>query len=202
MALQSGTGRQAGSYGDDDSSGRFGFEDFWRGLELAEIADDLGAGPGLGADELPAEDAVAVDDVGFGDLGGAVEGVDACVGVADGAEVDVVLLEEAAVDVVVLVHADADDGEVGHLVLEGEEAGELFDAGGAPGCPQIEDDDLAAKLGEVEALDAVGDGEGRSDAAEAVRVAAAITTDAEGRYCYQDCCCEMSSPHACLLPFL
>lgn len=170
-------------------------------LQLAEIVDDLGAGPDLGADELAAEDAVAIEDVGFGDLGGSVESVDAGVGVADGTEIDVVLLEEAAVDAVVLIHADADDGEVGHLVLEGEEAGELFDAGRAPSGPEIEDDDLAAELGEVEALDAVGDGEVRGGPAEAVGVAAAVAAAAEGCHRCQDCCCEMS-PHGCLLPFL
>ena len=44
-----------------------------RALEVAEVVEDLGAGPVLGADELAAEDALAIDDVGLGDLGGAVE---------------------------------------------------------------------------------------------------------------------------------
>ena len=54
------------------------------GLEFAEVVDDLGAGPVLGGDEFSAEDALAVDDVGFGDLDGAIEMVDALGGVADG----------------------------------------------------------------------------------------------------------------------
>ncbi len=128
-------------------------------LEVFEVVDDLGAGPVLGVDELAAEVAVPVDDVGFGDLGGAVEGVDAAFAVADGEEVDVVAGEELAVEGIILVEADADDVELGHLVLEGEEAGEFFDAGGAPGGPKVEEDDVAAELAEVEGVDAVRDGE-------------------------------------------
>ncbi len=149
------------------------------GLEVFEVVEDLGAGPVLGADELAAKDAGAVDDVGFGDLGGAVEGVDALIAVADGDEVDVVAGEELAVKSVVLVDADADDGELGHLFLELEEAGELFDAGGAPGGPEVEDDDAAAEAGEVEGLDAVGDFEEGGGGAEAVGVIAAIAAGGE-----------------------
>lgn len=87
------------------------------GLEALEVVGDLGAGPDLGSDELAAEDAIAIDDVGFGDLDGAVEGVDALVAVANGEEIDVVLEEEAAVDGVVLIGADADHGELRELLL-------------------------------------------------------------------------------------
>ena len=73
-----------------------------------------------------------------------------------------VLGEEAPVDVVVLVHADGDDGEVGHLALQGEQAGQLFDAGRAPGGPEVEHDDLAAELAEVDGLCAVGHDELRA----------------------------------------
>ncbi len=95
----------------------------WGGLEFAEVVDDLGAGPVLGGDEFSAEDALAVDDVGLGDLDGSVEMIDALGGVADGEEVDVILLEEVLVDVGVLVHADGDDGNLGKDLLHGEEAG-------------------------------------------------------------------------------
>ena len=148
-------------------------------LEVFEVVEDFGAGPVLGADEFAAEDAGAVDDVSFGDLGGAVEGVDALIAVADGDEVDVVAGEELAVEVVVLVDADADDGELGHLFLEFEEAGEFFDAGGAPGGPEVEDDDAAAEAGEIEGLDAVGDFEEGGGGAEAVGVVAAVAAGGE-----------------------
>lgn len=143
-------------------------------LETAEVVHDLGAGPHLGGDELAAEDAIAVDDVRFRDLDGAVERIDALIAVADGDEIDMVLGEEAAVDGVILVGADADDGKLRHAVLEFEQAGQLFDAGGAPGGPEIEHDDPASKAGEIEGLDAIADGEGRRDPAETVGVISAI----------------------------
>ena len=45
--------------------------------------------------------------------------------------------EEVLVGGGVLVRGDGDDVEVGHLPLESEEAGELFDAGGAVGGPEV-----------------------------------------------------------------
>ena len=126
---------------------------------MVEVVDDLGAGPVLGAYEFAADDALAVDDVGLGDLGGAVHGVDAGGGVADGEEIDLVLDEEALVDVGVFVLRDGDDGDLGKLALHGEEAGEFLDAGGAPGGPEVEDDDVPAVAAEVGGLNAVGDDE-------------------------------------------
>ena len=67
--------------------------------EPGEVLGDLWAGPVLGADEFAAEHAIAVDDVGFGDLDGAVELVDALVGIAHGGDGDVVGNEKFAVNV-------------------------------------------------------------------------------------------------------
>jgi len=88
-------------------------------LELGEVGDDLGAGPVLGAYELAAENALAVDDIGFRDLDGAVQGVDLGVGVADSGEVDGVFEQEGAIDFVVLIHADSDNLYVRELLLHG-----------------------------------------------------------------------------------
>lgn len=137
-----------GAVAEDDVDG--GHRADFSKLEFGEVIGDLGAGPVLGSDELAAEDAVSVDDVGFGDLDGAVEGIDAAIGIADGDEVYVMLDEESVVDLVVLVGGDGDDGELGVALFEGEQAGELFDAGSAPGGPEVEDDDVAAVLGEVD----------------------------------------------------
>jgi len=147
--------------------------------ETFEVVHDLGAGPDLSADELSPQDAIAVDDVGLRNLDGAVERVDALIAVADGDEIDVMLDEEAAVDVVILIGADADDGELWHGALQGEEAGQLLDAGSAVGGPKIEDDDTSVKAGEVESLDAVADGEEGSGAAEVIGVISAIATCGE-----------------------
>jgi len=143
-------------------------------LHLGEVVHDVRVGPVLRADELTAEGALAVDDVGFGNLDGAVEGVDALVGVADGDEVDVVFDEELVVDVGILVHADGDDFEVGHLLVESEQAGELFDAGRAPGGPEIEHDDVAAEFGEIDGVGAVGDGELGRGLVDVVGMGAAV----------------------------
>ncbi len=143
-------------------------------LKFGEEIDDLGAGPILCADELAADVAVSVDDVGFGDLDGAVERVDLLVGVTNGADVDVMLDEEAAIDVVVLIHADGDDGELGHFLLEGEEAGEFFDAGSAEGGPEVEDHDFAAEFCEVDGLGAVGHDELRGGFADVLGMLAAV----------------------------
>jgi hypothetical protein len=67
----------------------------------------------------------------------------------------VVLGEEAVVYVGVLIHADRDDFYVGQLFLQGEEAGQLFDAGRAPGGPQVEDNDASAQLAEVDGSAAI-----------------------------------------------
>lgn len=150
-------------------------------LEVGEVAGDLGAGPVLSVDELAAEDPVLIDDVGFGQEGGAVELVDAAVGVTDGGDLDVVLGKEVAIDVVGLIHGDADDGELGHALVELEQAGELFDAGGAPGGPEIENHDAAAELCQVDGLVAVGDGELGRGFAEALGMGTAITADREGK---------------------
>lgn len=90
-----------------------------------------------------------------------------------------VICEEFAVDVGVLVHADCDDGDVGHALLHFEQAGQLFDAGGAPGGPEIEDDDLAAQLAQINCSGAVAHDEQRGGLAN---VAGMIATVAA---CYQ-----------------
>lgn len=142
--------------------------------ERLEIADDLGAGPILGGDKFAAEDAVFVDDVAFGDLAGSVEGLDAGGGVADGEEIDVVLLEEALVLVGIFILTDGDDDDLGKLVLEGEQAGKLLDAGGAPGGPEVDDDDMTAEAGEIGGVGAVGEVEGECRAAYFAGVIAAV----------------------------
>ena len=148
-------------------------------LELVEVVDDFGAGPVLGGDEFSAEGAFAVDDVGFGDLDGAVESVDLLGGIAEGDEIDMVLGEEVLVCGVVLVHADGDDGDLGEAALHFEEAGELFDTGCAPGGPEVENDDAAAELAEIDGFGAVGDYELRGGAADVAGMIATIAACGE-----------------------
>jgi hypothetical protein len=60
--------------------------------------------------------------------------------------------------------------------LHGEEAGELFDTRSAPCCPEIEDDDVAAELAEIDGFGAVGDGELGCGAADMAGMIATIAT--------------------------
>ena len=113
--------------------------------------------------------------------------VDALCGVADGEEVDVILLEEVLVDVGVFVHADGDDGDLGKDLLHGEEAGQLVDAGGAPGSPEVEDDDVAAEFAEVDGAGGVGDDELWGWVADVSGVVSAVATGNE-KYCEEETC--------------
>ena len=133
----------------------------------------------MGGDEFSAEDSVAVDDVGFGDLGGAVEGVDALGGVAEGQEIDLVAGEEAPVGGFVFVHADGEDGDLGEAALHFEEAWEFFDTGSTPGGPEVEDDDAAAEFAEVDGAGAVCDDELGGGAADVPGMIATIAAGCE-----------------------
>ena len=135
---------------------------------------DLGAGRVLRGDELAAEDAARVDDVGLGELEGAVEAWDARGGVAQGEQVDAVVEQEAAVGSGVVVLADGEDGELREAVLKFHQAGQFLDAGKAPCGPEVEDDDAATKLGERDGAAAVGEGELGGWGADAGGVVAAV----------------------------
>jgi hypothetical protein len=133
------------------------------GLEVAEVVDDFGRGPVLGADEFAADDAVRVDDVGFGRARG-VEGVVGFLGeVEDGGDAgDVVIDDILLVGVGVGIEADGKDDNVGHAALEFDEGGKLLKAGRAPAGPEIEDDDFALMLivAKADGLRAVVDDDG------------------------------------------
>jgi len=128
-------------------------------LELAEVVEDLGVGPVLRGDELAAQDSFAVDDVGFGNFEGAVEVGDALRGIAQSKKIDVVVEQEGAIGGGVFILADGENGDLGHTVLQDQQAGQFFDAGHAPGGPEVEDNSVAAQAGERDGLAAVGEGE-------------------------------------------
>ncbi len=145
--------------------------------EVLQIVDDLGGGPVLSADEFAADDAVAVDDVGFGGAGGVKGGVGALGEVEDGSDAsDVVIDEVLAVGVGVGVEADGEDDDVGHAALEFDEGGEFFETGRAPAGPEIEDDDfaLALVLAEAHGLRAVANDDGGGAFADLGGVAGAV----------------------------
>ncbi len=131
--------------------------------EVLEVVDDLGGGPVLGSDEFAADDAVAVDDVGFRRAGG-VKGVVGLIGsvVDDGHVVEVVIDEVLAVVDGLGVKGDGDDDEVGDALLKLLHRRPLRGAVGAPAGPEIKDDDFALGLilAEADGLGAVVDDDG------------------------------------------
>lgn len=128
-------------------------------LEAVEVVADFGVGPVGVAYNFAADDAFAIDDVGFGPAVGAVELGDLLVGVADGVEVDVETSKESAVGAGVFVDADGEDGDVGAVVVKLHEGWRLLDAGRALAPPEIQQDDFAAVAGEVDGVFAIADGE-------------------------------------------
>ena len=129
------------------------------------------------ADEFAADDAIAVDDVGFRGAGSIECGVGALREVEDGGDAgDVVIDEVLAVGVGVGVEADGEDDDVGQAALEVDEGGELFEAGRAPAGPEIEDDDFALGLilAEADRLCAVADDDGGSVFADLSGVAGPV----------------------------
>ena len=128
-------------------------------LEALEVLANLGAGPILRADELAADDALAVNDVGFRPHIGVEKLGCAFAGIADGGEVNVAMEDKTAVGVGVLIDADSEDGEVGLVVVEGEQGGHFLNAGRAPRGPEVEQDDLATIAGEMDRRSSIGDGE-------------------------------------------
>src|SRR5215469_136519 len=87
--------------------------------KLVEVIHDFAVGPVDGAHELAKDFAVAVNDVGFRELEGAIEGVGGLFRIAHGEQVDVVVADELPVGVVVGVQADCENrGPVPHLLLQ------------------------------------------------------------------------------------
>ena len=131
------------------------------GSEIAQVVDDLGCGPVLGADEFAADDAVGVDDVSFRRACG-VEGVAGLVGgvVDDGHVVKIVVGEVLAVVGGLGVEGDGDDDDVGYLLLKLLQGRPLGGTVNAPAGPEIEYDDFALVLFEADGLTTVADHDG------------------------------------------
>ena len=148
-------------------------------LQVLQVIDDFGVGPasvGLGhADELAADDPLAVDDVAFRRTGGAEGIAGLVVEVVDGGDAgDVVVDEVLAVRGLVGVEGDGEDDDVGHVLLELHEGGKFHEAGSAPTGPEIEDHDFAAVIAEADGLRAVVDGEAGGAVADGAGVGVAV----------------------------
>ena len=119
---------------------------------------------------------MAIDDVGFRPAEGAVE-VDGFAGfVAHGDHVDAVVFEEFVIGGIVGVDADGEDDHsfIFHACRHADEGGSFFDAGRAPGGPEIEHDDLTAKLAERNFVVGILDGKVGGGGTDAAGMIAAV----------------------------
>src|SRR3989475_13212062 len=116
-----------------------------------EVGEEFGTVPVLRANDFAGDTAIATDDVGFRVHRGAVLQGDLFRGIAVGREVDPLRPEESVVGGGVIVHADAQHGDSlwRKVLLQAVQRRHLFDAGRAPGGPEIEHHDLAAQVSEL-----------------------------------------------------
>ena len=145
-------------------------------LEIFQVVHDFGVGPVLRTDELAADFASAVDDVGFRRSRGPECEVALLRFVVDGEKVDVVIDEELAVGIGIIIEIDAENDDLRHLFLQIDERGKLLKAGRAPGGPEIEDHNFAAIIGEADGFCAIDDGEVRRLFGELLGVGAAVAS--------------------------
>jgi hypothetical protein len=118
-------------------------------LKAVEIADNLGAGPLLGAHELAANDSLAVNDIGFRPHIRVKEIRRRLRGIADSDQVDVMANDKGRVGGGIVVDADGKNDEIGILMMKREERRQFLDARRAPAGPEVEQDNLAAIAGQV-----------------------------------------------------
>ena len=150
-------------------------------LKCIEEGANFRVGPVLGPDELAANNAFSVDDVGFRPHVGVVELGGRLGGVAHRDQVHVAAGDEAGVGVGIFVDADGQDDEIGPVVVKLEKRWQFNHAGLAPRCPEVEQHNLAAIAGKVDGGGAVGDGEIRGGFAGLGGMSAAVAGADEGQ---------------------
>ena len=164
-------------------------------VELLNVFEEAGAGEILRADQLAADEAALVDDVGFREFEAAVELVGRLVFIEDGEQGEVLLGDVMLVFCEGLVAGDGYHLDAWHLVLKGLEAGHFFDAGGTPTGPEVEHDDFALKTLQVDGVLSVVDGEGGGGAANLIIEGASIAAGGEGAGEEDQKACTCDLPH-------
>jgi len=152
-----------------------------RALQAFQIRADLRAVPVLRTDDLAANDAVSVDDVGLRPALGMKELGGLLGRVADRGQVHVVANEKAVVSVRVFVDADGQNGQIGPVVVQFEQRGHLLDAGRAPCGPEVEQHHAAPIAGQMDSGRAVGDCEVGCCLACLCRMGATVAAGGEGQ---------------------
>jgi hypothetical protein len=164
-------------------------------VEFLDVLEEAGAGEVLRTDQLAADDAALVDNVGFREFEAAVELVRRLVFIEDGEQGEVLLGDVMLVLGEGLVAGDGYDLDAGHLVLEGLQAGHFFNAGGAPAGPEVEHDHFALKTLQVDGMLAVADGEHGGWPANLIIKRAAVTSGGEGAGEEDQKACTCDLPH-------
>lgn len=127
------------------------------GSEAIDEGADLWIRPVGGADEFAADDALAVDEIRLGPHACVEEAGSSLVRVAYGDEIDVPVADEVRIGFGIFIDADSENDEVGVVMVKLEKRGQFHNAGSAPRCPEVEQNDLAAIAGEMDGAGAVGD---------------------------------------------
>ena len=127
-------------------------------LQGFEEAADFGVGPVLVADKFAADDAFAVDYVGFRPHFGTEELGDRLIGIANGDEVEMAANDEALVFVWIFVDADGDHGQVGSVMVELDQGRCFLNTGAALTPPKIKQNHFAPVVGQMDGGASVGDG--------------------------------------------
>jgi hypothetical protein len=134
-----------------------------RSLQAVQVVANLGIRPVRVADNLPANHASAVDDVGLWPSLGAVHLCHRLIRVAHRGHVYVIAVEESAVRSRVRVNADCENRQVGPVAVQLFQSWCLLDARGTLTPPEIQQHHLAPVIRQVNRVLPVADCKVRSD---------------------------------------
>lgn len=126
-------------------------------LEPLQKSADFRIGPVGIAHDLAANDAGAIDDVGFGPYLGAVHFRDSLLRIANSRQVNVKAVEEAVVGARIGVDADGQDGQLGVFMVQRNQGRGFLDARPAVAPPEVQQHHLAAVFGKLYRVLAVVD---------------------------------------------
>ena len=113
-------------------------------LQLPQKICDIGRCPIHRPDELAPHHAIAIDDVGFRKLEGAVKIAALLPRIAHCQQIDIVIFEKLVIGILIDIDADPDDGDAlgFHPPLHLDQRGHFLHTRRTPGRPEIEHHDL------------------------------------------------------------
>jgi hypothetical protein len=127
-------------------------------VQFLDVLEETWAGEILRTNQLSADDAALVDDVGFREFEAAVKLVGRLVFIEDGEQREMLLGDVMLVLCEGLVAGDGDDLDLGHLLLKGLQTGHLLNAGSTPTGPEIQHDHFPLKTLQIDGVLTIADG--------------------------------------------